>query len=86
MKSNFKYKNRYNDIYWWEQNSDSQYSFHMDGESMKWCRCAGYPGGGSDLSMFDPSGGPYIGLGEVIDGRAIKRIWNEAGTFRVEVE
>ena len=60
-------KNRYGDEYHWEKINDNEYKFVMQGTSMKYCRFGGKEGQDgidlNDLGMFDPSGGPYVGIG-----------------------
>ena len=66
-------KNRYGDEYHWEQISENEYRFVMQGTSMKYCRFGGKEGqkriDPDDLGMFDPSGGPYVGIGH--------QLWDE---------
>lgn len=63
-------RNRYGDEYHWEKISDNEYKFVMEGDSMKYCRIGGKEGqeklDPNDLGMFDPSGGPYVGIGSKI--------------------
>lgn len=73
-----KYKNRYGDEYWFESMTEGKYLFVMTGNSMRYCRFGGrelqegidY----NDLGMFDPSGGPYIGIGTELPFGTVKRI------------
>ena len=55
-----KYKNRYGDIFTFEVNERGNIDWKGNFE---WCRF-GYEDNPKDLIMVDPSGGPYIGLGE----------------------
>jgi len=63
-------KNRYGDKYYWEKLNDKEYRFVMEGTSMDYCRLGGKPYQEgidlNDLGMFDPSGGPYVGIGSKI--------------------
>jgi len=74
-------KNRYGDEYIWEKLSDDTYKFCMksDSLSMMYCRMGGRPDQNeidfTDLGFFDPSGGPYITLGYVIENKEIIRIY-----------
>lgn len=84
------YTNRYSDKYYFEKiddpiqetsgelPNDIAYCFHMDGDSMRYCRYGGKEGQDEmdfdDLGMFDPSGGPYITVGTEIDGNPITKI------------
>jgi hypothetical protein len=69
-------KNRYGDEYHWEKLNDKEYKFVMEGDSMKYCRYGGKEGQEkldiNDLGMFDPSGGPYVGVGSGIYWDEIK--------------
>lgn len=89
FESNEKYTNRNREEYWFEKVSDTTYRFVMEGDSMKYYRCGGKEGQDgidpSDLGMFDPSGGPYIGLGTKVDGKRIVKIANTDKGFVVEV-
>ena len=69
-KSNTKYTNRYGDKYWWEKLEDTMYQFHMP--DMKWSR-GGYDDKGKTV-WFDPSGGPFISVGDKVDGKEIVSI------------
>lgn len=80
-KSNTEYTNRYGDKYHWEGLTSNTYKFNMTGNSLKYCRTIG----GEDIHAFDPSGGPYVAVGEEIDGKPITRIYECDGTFCVEV-
>jgi hypothetical protein len=63
-------KNRYGDEYYYEQISEKEYRFVMEGNSMKYCRWGGKEGqeklDPNDIGMFDPSGGPYVAVGSKI--------------------
>lgn len=79
-----KYKNRYGDEYWFELISPNVFQFH--GEMQFW-RFGGLSDvvDNSNLGFVDPSGGPFIGLGDLIEGRKVVRIWCDDGIF-FEVE
>ena len=82
-------KNRYGDEYHWEKISDNEYKFVMEGDSMKWCRYGGKEVQEeldlNDLGMFDPSGGPYVGIGSLVEGRVVEHIRSADETFIVKV-
>ena len=82
-------KNRYGDKWCWEKQDDNSYKFIMTGTSMEYCRFGGREGvSGIDdqnLGMFDPSGGPYISLGQMIEGKEIVRLRRTDGSFHAEV-
>ena len=83
-------KNRYGDEYHWEKISDNEYKFVMEGDSMKWCRYGGKDGQEgidlNDLGMFDPSGGPYVAIGSLVEGRVVEHIRSAEETFIVKVK
>ena len=89
FKSNQKYTNRNRDQYWFEKVSPTMYRFVMEGDSMKYCRTGGKEGqesiDPSDLGMFDPSGGPYIGLGTKVDDKPVVAISSTDTGFVVGV-
>lgn len=89
FESNKEYTNRYGDTYRWTPKGDNKYLFEMDGNSMKYGRMGGREGvkgiDMSNLGMFDPSGGPYVGLGTEIDGKPITRISSTEDGMLVEV-
>lgn len=90
FKSNVKYTNRYRDAYTWTKVSENVYEFTMEGDSMKYCRYGGKEGSvgidDQDLGMFDPSGGPFVSLGDEIDGKKIKKLYSTEAGFGAEVE
>lgn len=91
FESKTTYKNRYGDRYRWEPYTlENVYVFRMEGKSMEFCRWGGKEGqqglDKNDLGMFDPSGGPYVGLGTKIDGKEIVKISSLEDTFVVEVK
>ena len=83
------FKNRYGDEWWWEKQDNGTYKFIMTGDSIKYCRWGGIEGvEGIDperLGMFDPSGGPYIALGQTLEGKEIVRLRHSDGCFYAEV-
>jgi hypothetical protein len=82
------YKNRYGVEYVFSKLFEDTYLFKMP--ELDYCRYGGKEGQEkmdlNDLGMFDPSGGPYVALGTVVDGREIVRIKSSALGFVVEVE
>ena len=74
--SNREYKNRYGDKYEFV-GTDSPSRFLLEGE-LTHCRMGGKEGAEGidqlDLGMIDPSGGPYIDLGTLIDNKKITKI------------
>lgn len=85
-----KYRNRYGDTYYYESVDDKTFKFVMEGDSMKWCRFGGIEGQQNidmnDLGMFDPSGGPYVGIGVDLPIGTVKRIYRNEEHFMIEVE
>lgn len=66
-------KNRYGDAYVFKKVSENTYT--MEG-NLKYWRFGGKEGGidMNDLGFADPSGGPFISAGYLIEGRKVKRI------------
>ena len=92
-----KYRNRYDDTYYYEPVSEKTYKFVMEGDSMQWCRYGGKEGqmqiDTNDLGMFDPSGGPYVAVGDKVFGVSadksidiVKCIWVNDENVMIEVE
>lgn len=90
FESNKTYMNRYRDEYKWITLNENTYQFEMSGDSMNYCRFGGREGvegiDTSNLGMFDPSGGPFVGLGMEIDNKPITRIYSESDAMYVVVE
>lgn len=85
-KSEEIYRNRYEDAYWWTPYGDDMFLFEMTGDSLEYCRMGGYEGQEaldfSGLRMFDPRGGPYVSVGDTIDGKSITKLMStEQGIF-----
>lgn len=72
MNSNTIYENRYGRPWSWEPITESTFLFKMDKDDMMWCR-EGHTQDGF-IYFFDPSGGPYVGVGGTIDNIPITRI------------
>lgn len=70
-----KYVNRYGNKYWFEEREKDV--FEIMGDLDYW-RFGGKQGQDridmEDLGMCDPSGGPYITVGSVINGREVLKI------------
>lgn len=70
-----QFKNRYGDQYWFEQLTENTYAIRGD---LKYWRFGGKEGQEGvnelDLGFVDPSGGPFIALGYVIEGRSVEQI------------
>jgi hypothetical protein len=83
-------RNRYGDEYHWEKLNDKKYRFVMEGKSLDHCRIGGKEGqeklDPNDLGMFDPSGGPFVSVGDLLEGKKINRIRSTDEGFVVEVE
>lgn len=90
MKSETEYTNRYNDKYRWKKLGENTFEFIMEGDSMKYCRAGSKEGqseiDNNDLGMFDPSGGPFVGIGDKIDDRVIKRLSFNGKNFEAQVQ
>jgi len=63
-------KNGYGDEYFFEEIGKNEYRFVMKGDSLKYGRVGGKEGQSeidmNDLGFFDPSGGPFVGIGSSI--------------------
>jgi len=68
-------KNRYGDEYWFEEIEPNVYAIRGN---LKYWRFGGREGTSdidmADLGFVDPSGGPFISCGYVIEGRKVTRI------------
>jgi len=82
-------RNRYGDWWWWTKESENTYKFNMTGNWMDYCRIMGDMNedntGIDTICMFDPSGGPYIAVGSLVDGKPITKIYPQDDTYYVEV-
>lgn len=80
-------KNRYGNEYSFEKVNDNTYT--IVGELSYW-RYGGREGQAemdyTDLGFVDPSGGPFIATGYMIEGRAVTRIRTEGEQIFFEVE
>lgn len=78
-------RNRYGDEYHWEKLSDNEYKFVMSG--IDYCRMGGKPEQSeidtNDLGFFDPSGGPFVGVGDKIYWDEIKGADNNHSVLTV---
>lgn len=72
-------KNRYNVEYNFKKISENTYLFDFPKEEMQYCRYGGMEGQNTidfkALGFIDPSGGPFIGLGDKFKGQEIVRIF-----------
>lgn len=84
MKSNTVYKNRYDSTWVWKPINETSYLFDMAEKDMLWCRMGQTQDG--FIHFFDPSGGPYIGIGGTIDGKPITRIIPTKEGYVAEVQ
>jgi hypothetical protein len=81
-------RNRYGDIYHFEKLSGNIYTIVGD---LKYWRYGGREGQQkmdmNDIGFVDPSGGPFISIGDIIEGRRVVRIRVDSGEkiiFEVE--
>jgi len=83
-------KNRYGDEYHWEKLNDKEYKFVMEDELINYCRYGSKEGQQeidvNDLGMFDPSGGPYVAIGYLVEGKAVEHIRRTEEGFVVKVK
>lgn len=72
------YKNRYGDEFDFVKVNENTYKIVGD---LKYWRYGGKEGqdgiNKSDLGFVDPSGGPFMSAGTIIEGREVKRIFIE---------
>lgn len=80
-------RNRYGDEYMFEQVDTDTYTIKGD---LKYWRYGGQEGQESidenNLGFVDPSGGPFISIGYMINGRPVKRIIARDGEIFFEVK
>lgn len=80
-------KNRYGDEYRFEKVNDNTYTIKGD---LNYWRFGGKEGQSgideNDLGFVDPSGGPFISIGYMIEGRSVKRISSNNNDIFFEVE
>ena len=81
-----KHRNRYGNEYWFEPVSDSV--LKVCGDLSYW-RFGGHEGQQevdyADLSFADPSGGPFLAVGDRIEGRTVKRVFVDRNTVCLEM-
>jgi hypothetical protein len=82
-----KFKNRYGDEYWY--NPVSADTVRVEGDLGYW-RFGGREGQegivDDDLGFVDPSGGPFITLGSMVEGRRVVRIRSEPTGIYLDLE
>jgi len=70
-----KFKNRYGNEYWFEKLDEDTYVIRGD---LKYWRFGGQEGesgiDSNNLGFVDPSGGPFISKGHMIEGRSVSNI------------
>jgi hypothetical protein len=80
-------RNRYGDEYIFEKVGENTYTIKGD---LNYWRFGGKEGqqgiDDNDLGFVDPSGGPFISMGYMIEGRAVKRISLAGDEILFEVE
>jgi len=80
-------KNRHGNEYHFEKVDENVYTIVGDLDYWRYGGREGQPNiDWNDLGFVDPSGGPFIGLGSLIDGRKITRIRVENEKILFEVE
>lgn len=69
------YQNRYGADYWFEPLDNGAYKFCMSETEMAHCRMgADASGDFTNLSFFDPSGGPFISVGSRLEFGTVNKI------------
>jgi hypothetical protein len=80
-------RNRYGDEYTFEKIGENTYTIKGDLDHWRFGGKEGQQGiDDSDLGFVDPSGGPFISMGYMIEGRAVKRISLAGDEILFEVE
>ena len=80
-------KNRHGNEYHFEKVDENVYTIVGELDYWRYGGREGQPNiDWNDLGFVDPSGGPFIGLGSLIDGRKITRIRVENEKILFEVE
>ena len=83
-------KNRHGVEYHYEKVSDNTFKFVMEEAGMQYMRYGGREGQDrpdiNNLGFFDPSGGPFVGIGSKIESGTVTRIMNTEDGIFVEIE
>ena len=83
-------KNRHGVEYHYEKVSDNKFKFVMAEEDMQYMRFGGREGQDRpdliDLGFFDPSGGPFVGIGSKIENGTVTRIMSTDDGILVEID
>jgi hypothetical protein len=80
-------RNRYGDEYTFEKIGENTYTIKGGLDHWRFGGKEGQQGiDDSDLGFVDPSGGPFISMGYMIEGRAVKRISLAGDEILFEVE
>jgi hypothetical protein len=80
-------RNRYGDEYIFEKVGENTYTIKGDLNHWRFGGKEGQQGiDDNDLGFVDPSGGPFISMGYMIEGRAVKRISLAGDEILFEVE
>ena len=80
-------KNRYGNEYQFEKINENTYTITGDLNYWRYGGKEGQEGVDvNDLGFVDPSGGPFISIGYMIEGRRVKRIRADKGELYFEVE
>ena len=79
-------KNRHGDDYKFRQLDENSYALEGD---LKWWRFGSHANqlevDYSDLGFVDPAGGPFIGIGSMVEGREVVAIRKEEGAVIITV-
>lgn len=80
-------ENRYGENYSFQQVNENTWTLVGN---FKYYRTGGFAGESlirnNDIGFFDPSGGPFISKGFLIDARKVSRIYTEDNNFFFELE
>jgi hypothetical protein len=83
-------RNRHGVEYHYEKVSDNTFKFIMAEEGAMYMRVGGREGQDqidmNNLGFFDPSGGPFVGIGSKIESGTVTRIMRTDEGILVEIE
>ena len=83
-------KNRHGVEYHYEKVGDNTFKFVMKESGMQYMRVGGREGQNqidmNDLGFFDPSGGPFVGIGSKIESGTVTRIMRTDEGIFAEIE
>lgn len=82
-KERIKLSNRYNYDVFLLQEKENEYLLKGEDNALC-CVCVNYDKIPTNIISVDPSGGPYIAVGSVIDGKEVESITSTNNGFKVK--